>query len=306
MGLSQFPAASGGLSTARFPIAIGAPFTVPAGLTLQNTVTSTTTYSAGALPAQVWAVVVGGGGGGMTGSGGSGGGGGGVAIGWVDVPSAGITAIIGAGGAGSTSTSNPGTRGGNSWFGAIAYGGGAGFYASGTNSNLGTPSGAGAGCGGGAYTASGVSLPTLIPTGNAPYIGLTGSYGDTSTASTLNHILNQQSRMDNYTGGGAGGMNQSTLVGSGLTGGGGVYTYTAGGNSSRNGGNSNTFTGGSLGTSNGGGGGGAGLLANGTAGGSSAAPTGGTGGSGGGGGGGGASASYPGAAGGNGCVLIYY
>lgn len=313
MGIAQIPAPSGGLAVARFPARSGAPFNIPAGLTLQNTVTSTTTFSAGQLPAQVWAVIVGGGGGGGYGlgsaQGAGGGGGGGVVIGWVDVPSAGITATIGAGGNGSGSTF--GSRGGITYFGSMwAQGGGGGasnsgdFISQNFNPRFGPGQSGYGGQGSGAITNAtnaffnapiGAPLVFALDGGTG---GMTFASGSSGLGTALNHGSN------NYFGGGAGGCvaggTFSATGGSGYTGGGGGATVS-GGNSSRDGGLTNTFTGGT-GTSGTGGGGGAGFLANGS---NATTTAGGAGGSGGGGGGSGISAGA-GAAGGNGCVLIYY
>lgn len=325
MGISQFPAPTSGLSAARFPARIGAPFQIPAGLTLQNTVTSTTTFSAGALPAQVWVVMAGGGGGGSRDTGG-GGGGGGTCIGWVDVPSAGITATIGAGGAAGVTPSGYyyGSPGGNTYFGShVAFGGGGGMS---TNDSWGSssngplrqvfPRGPGAGYGSiNLNTVASTTVAYPLIEGCAPFSYgnfVVNSAGSSSTLRTVEHFEVYGS---NYNGGGAGGVtgsgisgNIASYGGNGLTGGGGTWdgnasTGRAGGNSSRNGGVSNTFTGGS-GTVGGYGGGGAGLLANGGDGGVSSAA--GVGGSGGGGGGGVASWPLNPGAGGAGCVLIYY
>lgn len=315
MGIAQIPAPSGGLAVARFPARAGAPFNIPAGLTLQNTVTSTTTFSAGQLPAQVFAVIVGGGGSGGAFSGNTqngGGGGGGVKIGWVDVPSAGITATIGAGGAVVT-PSDSGNKGGTTIFGSILVGGGGGgvrngdgqFSLQGVTS---IPNREGlAGYGG---SANGTILQPnsnalSVGPSNAPYGFTEGTIAFSSGASTLSAAVTGllTNLWDNYSGGGAGGAPSiRTQGGSGFTGGGGSGAGGggAGGNSSRDGGLTNTFTGGTA-TSTGGGGG-AGFLANGS---NSTSAAGGAGGSGGGGGGGAGSSANSGA-GGNGCVLIYY
>jgi hypothetical protein len=325
MGINVYPVPSSGMTTTRFPATPGAPFNVPAGLTLQNTVTSTTTFSAGSLPAQVWAVVVGGGGGGSTGwnaSAGGGGGGASVTIGWVDVPSSGITAQIGAGGAGiygAGSTGLSGNIGGNTSFGSvIAYGGGGGanpYYGPIYQNAQGR--GPGAGMGGGNYffpgqtTMPGYNIYTITP-GNAPFREGLVLTNPTTNALSWSYFNNEYGAgdarytpMDNYSGGGAGGWVSMTIsAGSGLTGG-GARGGATGGNCSTNGGYTNRFTGGAGGGSSSlGGGGGAGFLANGSA---NSSTTGGNGGSGGGGGGGGGTGSYAtSGSGGNGCVLIYY
>lgn len=316
MGIAQIPAASGGLAVARFPADYNRPFQVPAGLTLQNTVTSTTTFSAGALPAQVWVVAVGGGGaGGKDGTGSGGGGGGGTCIGWVDVPSAGITATIGAGGVGNSVY--VGNVGGNTYFGSlVAFGGGGGqnlndFFNQNSNGNQWRVHGQGPGAGYGGfnsnlYTNGATEGQFLFNNQCAPFLNATtfgtgGSYfgGIKQWRNTYKH---------NYTGGGAGGTSVDYDIdgargGSGLTGGGGSGQANAtGGNSSRDGGLTNTYTGGTA-NGNGLGGGGAGLLANGS---NATTNTGGAGGSGGGGGGGANAWSYTVGNGGNGCVLIYY
>lgn len=307
MGIAQIPAPSGGLAVARFPARSGAPFNIPAGLTLQNTVTSTTTFSAGQLPAQVWAVIVGGGGSGGVGAGsphGGGGGGGGVVIGWVDVPSTGITATIGAGGSSSNGTGN---RGGITYFGSHWAQGGGGGATDGTGildhnqlPRFG-PGQPGYGGNGGSTVYNGsnsfVNAPVGAPIASAFDNGnsaITFSIGASSIAGGINLTSN------NYLGGGAGGCRAtwSTAGGSGYTGGGGSASQS-GGNSSRDGGLTNTFTGGTGAT---GSGGGAGFLANGS---NSPGTAGGAGGSGGGGGGSAGSGANSGA-GGNGCVLIYY
>jgi hypothetical protein len=324
MGLSVFPAASSGMTTTRFEAAPNKPFNIPAGLTLQATVTSTTTYSAGALPAQVWAVVVGGGGGGSRDTG-AGGGGGGTCIGWIDVPSAGITATIGAGGAGGVNSAGQyyGSPGGNTYFGPyIAYGGGGAMATNdtfGQNSNglqrAVYPRGPGAGWGGFANSFASTGNTYFLTSDCAPFVGNFVVHSQISTTTPTMKIDDLSSLYgNNYNGGGIGGVQGSGISGtldsaggSGLTGGGGTWRSAsslgqAGGNSSRNGGISNTFTGGA-GNGSGYGGGGAGLLANG------GTPTGsaaGAGGSGGGGGGGTSSWSLNPGAGGAGCVLIYY
>jgi hypothetical protein len=311
MGISVFPAAAGGMTTARFPAQTGAPFHIPAGTTLRNTVTSTTVFTAGQLPAQVWAVIVGGGGAGASSSSNdnnAGGGGGGVVIGWVDVPSAGITATIGAGG---TAATQNGNRGGTTVFGGVYAHGGGGGNASGQNNyvtsttrpigNAGAP-GWGGNQGNGLFssTNSWYSIP-----GGAPFNTegnfVTGSVG--SSALTLIGATDVYVN-HNYKGGGAGGTLNSSygsrVGGNGLTGGGGGYTET-GGNSSRDGGLTNSFTPGAK-VSNVAGGG-AGFIGNGSNG---APPNGGAGGAGGGGGGAGITGTNTGGAGGAGCVLIYY
>jgi hypothetical protein len=322
MAVSNLVAGSSGLSVTRFPAAIGNPFQVPAGLTLQNTVTSTTTFTAGQLPAQVWAVIIGGGGGGSRDQG-AGGGGGGACIGWVDVPSSGITATIGAGGAAGISTSGQyyGQPGGNTFFGAyVAYGGGGGMSTNDSWASSGNgpfrqifPRGPGAAYGGIQLNSFANTTTTYsMIQGCAPFLYNSTTMQGPSTSTTVYRMVElYELYANNYTGGGAGGSQQSSGTlnyaggGSGLTGGGGTWTGSTGangGNSSRNGGVSNTFTG-SSGNSSGYGGGGAGLLANGSA------PTGsaaGAGGSGGGGGGGTSSWTLNPGAGGAGCVLIYY
>lgn len=317
MGIAQIPAASGGLAVARFPAAIGNPFNIPAGLTLQNTVTSTTTFTAGQLPSQVWVVMMGGGGSGGSGTSyAGGGGGGGACIGWVDVPSSGITATIGAGGAGASS--NDGLTGGDTSFGGhIAYGGGGGvinFFTGTPNRTLARGPGAGHGGASNSSQAPSTNQAVYVPAGSAPLLaGISLGVGSTNTGyfGDLFNFFNT-TRLRNYTGGGSGGCNNyasSYVGGDGLAGGGscgqtgGTAGYN-GGNSTRNAGVSNSFTGGTPGGSgaNSSGGGGAGLLANGSNG---SGTQGGAGGSGGGGGGG----SYgptAGGAGGAGCILIYY
>lgn len=316
MGLSQFPAPTSGLSVARFQADYNKPFLVPAGLTLQHTVTSTTTYSAGQLPAQVWVVMAGGGGAGGKDQG-AGGGGGGTCIGWVDVPSAGITATIGAGGTGQTTyVGNPG---GNTYFGSyVAFGGGGGgcvndtFYSQ-SNGPIASvyPRGAGAGYGGFNPNISSASSFYTINNQCAPFKDTTILSGSTAAFMELSRVKNLI--FNNYYGGGAGGnsdnYNQSysnlgAPGGSGLTGGGGAGSGAGtGGSSSRDGGLTNTYSGGTGSAGNGTGGGGAGLLA---AGASTTTSVAGAGGSGGGGGGGANSWSYTPGNGGNGCILIYY
>ena len=317
MGIAQIPAPSGGLAVARFAATIGAPFQVPAGLTLQNTVTSTTTFSAGQLPAQVWAVIVGGGGsGGYSASateGAGGGGGGGTCIGWVDVPSGGITATIGAGGAAPVSAAD-GNPGGNTTFGSyIAYGGGGGLRntTSGqisSSSVLIAPRGTGGGYGGMVFGNTSASTIPLLK--GAPFndIVFISSWQQTTTSSLENTWVQSSPYRNNFAGGGMGGTNFGAnsdyrIGANGHTAGGGnglSSNGANGGNSSRDNGLTNSFTGGS-GSAKCGGGGGAGFLANGS---TTTTSAGGAGGSGGGGGGGG-DRNTPGA-GGNGCVLIYY
>ena len=323
MGIAQLGVSSGGLSVQRFEAAPNKPFQIPAGLTLQNTVTSTTTFSAGQLPAQVFVVMAGGGGGGSRDTG-AGGGGGGTCIGWVDVPSAGITATIGAGGAGGVNAGAQyyGSPGGNTYFGSyVAYGGGGGMS---TNDSWGSssngplrqvfPRGIGAGYGGLSLTSlSGNNITYPFIEGCAPFLFSNTIIVPTGTSNLYRVTENYELYGNNYNGGGAGGtqaynVNGTIGVGfSGLTGGGGTWngssTGQAGGNSSRNGGISNTFTGG-IGNTGGYAGGGAGLLANG--GDFVSGTRSGNGGSGGGGGGGVSSWSLQPGAGGAGCVLIYY
>jgi len=312
MGISVFPAAAGGMTTTRFPIAAGQPFNIPAGLTLRHTVTSTTTYTAGQLPAQVWAVVVGGGGSGGASTAtqqSAGGGGGGIKIGWVDVPAAGITATIGAGGAARTAGSNNnGARGGATVFGSVLVHGGGGGCQNGNgilDMSIGIPLSEGlAGYGGGAAGAfPNTNQIGIFPNGAPFNAGSQGTFSITSSGGTsLSLSSNVFIAFNNYVGGGAGGFGatpgQST-GGSGFTGGGGG-NGSNGGSSSRDGGLTNTFTAGNGG--GGSGGGGAGLLAAGTSGSGSG---GGNGGSGGGGGGSGVTNQASGA-GGNGCILIYF
>lgn len=310
MGLSVFPVPSSGMTTTRFPIAVNQPFNIPAGLTLQHTVTSTTTYTAGQLPAQVWAVVVGGGGSGAVSSaaqGSGGGGGGGVKIGWVDVPSAGITATIGAGGAGRSSNQD-GLRGGSTVFGSVlAHGGGGGCRNGSAVFDTGTALPFGEGMPGyGGSGSTGVYQSTnsvsIFPNG-APYGNNPGAFSVIAAGSTLSLPGNAVQGMNNFVGGGAGGFGTSSLPtsgGSGFTGGGAGNNAT-GGSSSRDGGINNTFAGGT-GAAGNGGGGGAGFLAVGS---NAAGSAGGAGGSGGGGGGNG-STNLASGAGGNGCVLIYF
>ena len=312
MGIAVFPVptAPSGLTVARFPAQSNAPFNIPAGVTLQNTITSTTTFSAGQLPAQVWAVIVGGGGGGAgaNAGGGAGGGGGGVKIGWVDIPSSGITATIGAGGA-SVSIGTNGNRGGTTVFGNIVVHGGGGGCTGGwplfeqTNA---MPLGEGVPGYGGAAATNWMPYTNqfAVFSNGAPFAWNQGSFslGVTNAQQPFATPLNR-GIWDNFLGGGAGGIgtgNGSQAGGSGFTGGGGNNTtHGFGGNSSRNGGLTSTFTGGS--PSGSGGGGGAGFLANGGNG-TSGSNIGGNGGSGGGGGASGAG----GGAGGAGCVLLYY
>ena len=311
MASTVFPAASGGLAVSRFPAVAGAPFNIPAGLTLQNTITTTTTLTT--LPAQVWAVIIGGGGSGasrvssaVNGSGG----GGGVKIGWVDVPSTGITATIGAGGAAGVATTNAsGARGGATIFGSIMSSGGGGGCQNGESvfiTAVAQPHGEGlAGYGGNANSVT--LLPNLnsfvsLPAG-APYGFTQGTF--TAVSNATNSLVavtgNLTRNWDNYLGGGAGGSDGiRNAGGSGFTGGGAASAAT-GGNSSRDGGLTNTFTGGTAPSATGGGGG-AGFLANGS---NAVTITGGAGGSGAG-GGGCSGANGAGGAGGNGCVLIYY
>ena len=310
MGIAVIPAPSSGLAVARFPAQSGAPFNVPAGLTLQYTLTTTQTFSAGQLPAQVWAVVVGAGGsGGCTnGASSGGGGGGGVVIGWVDIPSAGITATIGAGGA-SVSSATDGNRGGITYFGPIFAGGGGGGRLNGSvllsNASAvpatgeGMPGYGGAGASGLLSTTNTITfVPAGAPLGNS--MTSLAMYAGASTPGFDTNVV--ISPKNNYLGGASGGWANvlGGVGGSGYTGGGGAGG-SAGGNSSRNGGVSNTYTGGS-GASNGGGGG-AGFLANGS---NASGNTGGAGGSGGGGGGISFASGVNSGAGGNGCVLIYY
>lgn len=315
MGLSVFPVptAASGLTVGRFPARSNAAFNIPAGLTLQHTVTSTTTFTAGQLPAQVWAVIVGGGGAG--GSNGStsangGGGGGGVVIGWVDIPSAGTTATIGAGGA--TANSN-GNRGGTTSFARVQAGGGGGGCGNGNGTlstgfavplqGEGLPGYGGDGSGGTLYTTS--NATNVYPNG-APFASnlgnfIVGTSGGTSSLWLNTNIIN--SRQHNYSGGGAGAWQTSgfgTTGGDGFTAGGGASTGN-GGSSFRDGGITATFTGGTS-QVGGGSGGGAGFLANGS---NANNTTGGAGGSGGGGGGAGFGNQQSGA-GGAGCVLIYF
>jgi len=313
MGLSVFPVptAASGLSVGRFPAASNMPFNIPAGLSLQNTVTSTTTFTAGQLPAQVWAVIVGAGGAG--GSNGStsangGGGGGGVVIGWVDVPSTGITATIGAGGV--TASSNGG-RGGTTIFGTVFANGGGGGCGNG-NAQLDTGTavpihGDGVpGYGGNAATPvfPNTNKILTLPCG-APWGNNKGNWSQASGSSTVTSVSNLLNvRQHNYLGGGAGAWSADApwgnTGGSGFTAGGGASSGNGGG-SFRDGGITATFAGGT-GAGGGGSGGGAGFLA---AGSSGSGTTGGNGGSGGGGGGAGFGASQAGN-GGAGCVLIYY
>ena len=320
MGISSLVAPSGGLAVARFPAAHNRPFQIPAGLTLQHTVTSTTTFTAGQLPAQVWVVMAGGGGGGSYASN-TGGGGAGTCIGWVDVPSAGITATIGAGGAGGSGAAasvNFGLVGGNTYFGGfVAYGGGGGS----NNENSvwvpdsattavqinKAPRGPGAGFGNSNSNTlasfAGANTMFVLYAGNSPFV----VNNDMAIPSSTTYIASNltATRIINWYGGGAGGgvnglasMTNGPGL-SGMIGGGGGFNGGAGGNSSRDGGLTNTFTGGT--GNNGHNGGGAGLLANGGNATSSAPGAGGSGG-----GGGGAGNSAVGGAGGNGCVLIYY
>jgi len=328
MGISQVGVtASTGLSVQRFEAAPNKPFQIPAGLTLQNTVTSTTTFTAGQLPAQVWVVMVGGGGGGARDTGG-GGGGGGTCIGWVDVPSSGITATIGAGGTAGTSTSGQyyGQPGGNTYFGSyVAYGGGGGMTLGDTFGSNGNgqqrwvyPKGPGAGWGGFNPNVSAPTTTTYFFTaGCAPFLDNMLSIGSVGTTTNNPKVDDLHSIYgSNFNGGGVGGNRYNGIGGtvldgtggSGLTGGGGAYNGSSdrpGGNSSRNGGISNTFTGGTGGGTTGYAAGGAGLLANGGNGGGAGSKAG-DGGSGGGGGGGTSSWSLNPGAGGAGCVLIYY
>jgi hypothetical protein len=318
MGISIFPipTAASGLSVGRFPAAPGNTFNIPAGLTLQNTLTSTTSFSTGQLPAQVWVVMMGGGGsGGTSGTAdgnqtSGGGGGGGSCIGWVDVPSAGITATIGAGGTGVTGTAT-GNQGGNTVFGnAIAYGGGAGVGGSTFwfDSEKVLARGPRAGHGGFSEITTIIANRAYQVTGtSAPFLGMGSVFVNNSgtsavTTALLSRLNGSRAHFD-YNGGGSNLGPWGSLGGDGLAGGGGSgWSANAGGNSSRNQGISNTFTGGAGSSGGAGGGGGAGLLANG---GTTANNTGGAGGSGGGGGGGGYSNQSSGA-GGAGCVLIYY
>jgi hypothetical protein len=309
MGSSTVPASGGGLAVARFRAAPNQPFNIPAGLTLQHTVTSTTTYTAGQLPAQVWAVVVGAGGSGGISSAtqqSGGGGGGGIKIGWVDVPSAGITATIGAGGATRTGN-NSGLRGGSTVFGSVlVHGGGGGCNNGSAVFDTGTAIPFGEGLPGYGGTGTTGAFPATnsiaIFINGAPYGSNPGAFSISSAGSGLALQSNSIQGMSNFVGGGAGGMNGSGSLpatgGSGFTGG-GAGNGSTGGSSSRDGGISNTFTGGT--GSGGNGGGGAGFLAVGT----NASSVGGAGGSGGGGGGNGAVGTTSGA-GGAGCVLIYF
>lgn len=325
MGLSVFPVASAATTT-RFPAAIGNPFNIPSGLTLQNTITSSTSYSAGTFPAQVWVVIIGGGGGGAKGgsspsaTSGGGGGGGGACIGWVDVPSSGtLYVVIGAGGAGSANgaaSMTPGGKGGNSRFGNyMAYGGGGGATNDGYPSYLSQtaiPVGPGAGAGAVYYKsiAAGVNSNIWFPAGVAPY---TNTQSVNSMAgNTAQHFINTNAssaisfpgsgswtseNYNNFTGGGAAYHLRDNNGGDGLTGSGCMGsngTSIRGGNSSRDGGSTFTFTGGT--TTNQNGAGGAGFLAN------ANYEIGGSGG----GGGGGMYSSNGGGAGGAGCVLVYY
>ncbi len=310
MGLSVFPAASSGMTTTRFPAAIGNAFNIPSGLTLQNTITSTTTVSS--LPAQVWVVLMGGGGGGGAANNeGGGGGGGGACIGWVDVPTSGsLTFTIGAGGTGGAFNNSGNTGGNTSVGGLIAYGGCGGIGSTSTqpwnSARHQTFYGPGAGLGGWTVGLSfnggtgGYQFPWKQ---NAPFFldissGISASIGYIGGVSAASCV--------NYTGGGAGGNGYVNTGGNGLSAGGGKggSSGSTGGNSSRNAGITNTFTGGSAGGS--GGGGGAGLLANGGTGSSATAGTGGSGGGGGGGNGYDGSTIGTGGTGGAGCALIYY
>lgn len=312
MAVSNLVAASSGLTAARFPAAIGAPFIIPNGLTLRNTITSTSTISS--LPSQIWVVLMGGGGSGGTGSSaGGGGGGGGACIGWIDVPSSGsLTFTIGAGGAavGSNTTGNIGGR--TSVGNVIAWGGGGGCSGGSTGNPWNdTPTfyGPGAGLGGATGWSMSSSVAYAFPWKmNAPfYVDINWNMDGT----TPSYVTNISARtLANYTGGGSGGLastgsyTSNKAGGDGLAGGGGynnnATATSPGGNSTRDGGVTNTFTGGTAAVNNGGGG--AGLLANG---GTPTVNNAGTGGSGGGGGGGAVNVATSGA-GGAGCVLIYY
>jgi hypothetical protein len=313
MGLSVFPVPSSGMTTTRFPAAANQVFNIPAGLTLQHTVTSTTTYTAGQLPAQVWAVVVGGGGSGgssTSGQGSGGGGGGGIKIGWVDVPSAGITATIGAGGgARGAGTNSNGNLGGATVFGSVlAHGGGGGANLGNSifDTATGIPFGEGVpGYGGTATNPSWANTNSfgIFPNG-APFGYAPGAFAIAGSGGNTLSLITRTTGFNNFMGGGAGGSGGSSAPGSnsggsGFTGGGGGNGNN-GGASSRDGGLTNTFAGGTAGS--GSSGGGAGFLAAGSNGSGSG---GGNGGSGGGGGGSG-STSLASGAGGNGCILIYF
>ena len=171
MGLSQFPTSAGFDLTK---------------LTLQQTITSTTTsitYPAGVT--QVYAIVAGGGGGGgalqtgfnaaFTGGGGAGG----VIAGWC-FPS--TSATIGAGGAGMTSTSGSSTAptiGGTTQFGPfIAGGGGTGGNLSFTGAGgAGVLGGAGGGAGAGSTITAGGNGSQSILGGTAATGGYAGGTG---------------------------------------------------------------------------------------------------------------------------------
>ena len=313
MAVSNLVAASSGLTTTRFPAAIGNPFHIPAGLTLQNTITSSTSFAAGTFPSQIWVVLIGAGGGGSNGGTstiGAGGGGGGACIGWMDVPSSGtIYAVIGSGGTGGNGGSNStaGAAGGNTTFGSlIAYGGGPGYggnlVSSTAFNNIIFPKGPGAGTGGtsaGALAANSFS-PIVFISNSAPWTNngkqLT-TFQNFSTSSSASLPTYSLSEWSNFTGGGGGYASYNQNGGDGLTGGGNAGSTGSswrGGNSSRDGGSTFTFTGST--TTNVNGAAGAGFLANGS---------GSTGGSGGG-GGAGQYSTNTGGTGGNGCILIYY
>lgn len=314
MGIAVYPEAASGLTVQRFPAKIGNPANIPAGLTLRNTISSSTSFAAGALPAQVFVIMIGGGGGGSNGgtsTQGGGGGGGGACIGWIDVPTDRTSyVVIGAGGTGATgaSNANPGGRGGSTTFaGYIAYGGGGGCAGTARGTDLAAttlPLGAGGGCG--------ATNGTNITNGNImTFPDLAAPWTTNKPKGTIiNYSAGQQglgsfsdsSEYNNYVGGGAGRFDQTggnfINGGNGLTGGGSSGTAVGGsvtgGNSSRDGGTTFTFTGGTSTNQNGSSG--AGFLGNGV---SSTAGLGG-------GGGAGQYNTNTGAAGAVGCMLIYY
>jgi len=308
MASTVFPVASSGMTTTRFPATNFTPFNIPAGLTLQSTVTTTTAFSAGSLPAQVWVVMMGGGGSGAGwGTSSPAGAGGGACIGWVDVPSAGLTATIGAGGAAQSSNTGSGNVGGNTTFGNfIAYGGGGASFGGLFSQKTLIPRGDGAGYGG--CTNSNHETINTFHSGpkGSPFLdGINFASPPTSGTGFFGNLNNLA--YINWNGGGRGGEGAGMMGGSlgsvggaGLSGGGGGNGGD-GGVSSRNAGLTTSFAGGVA--SGNYGGGGAGLLA---AGGAGSSLLGGTGGSGGGGGGCSGTVSSTSGAGGNGCVLIYY
>lgn len=276
---------------------------VPAGLTLQQTITSSQAVTLPPSLTKVFIIAIGGGGGGgggalYNGGRGSGGGGGGGYAGYV-APFTSVT--IGAGGAGGLNIK--GLQGGDTTVGAItAGGGGYGGYAFNDVYNsyvVISPASVYYGAGGGgnySYAAGSSGRPTIFTQSSLPnqggYYGGQGGYPFGLTGLFSSDIP----ALFGHSGGGACSVNANLSGSSGIFNGGGSTDGATGGSSAN-------FAGGSGVT--GAGGGGAGWLA---VGGASGAIIGGAGGLGGGGGGGGITrnASSRGGAGGNGCVLIYY